>query len=97
VFLYLTVEENLASGGGDQLVGDRARALIARAPLIVFDESSLGLAPTILETTFGIVDIRRPVCIAYPIGNLEREVRVLLDHRDRRALPHRSGWQRRHS
>jgi branched-chain amino acid transport system ATP-binding protein len=36
------------------------RALMARPKLILFDEPSLGLAPTVVETTFGIIaDIRR--------------------------------------
>ena len=36
------------------------RALMARPRLILFDEPSLGLAPTVVETTFGIIaDIRR--------------------------------------
>jgi branched-chain amino acid transport system ATP-binding protein len=37
-----------------------ARALMARPRLILFDEPSLGLAPTVVETTFAIIaDIRR--------------------------------------
>ena len=36
------------------------RALMARPRLILFDEPSLGLAPTIVETTFRIIaDIHR--------------------------------------
>jgi branched-chain amino acid transport system ATP-binding protein len=36
------------------------RALMARPKLILFDEPSLGLAPTVVETTFAIIaDIRR--------------------------------------
>jgi branched-chain amino acid transport system ATP-binding protein len=36
------------------------RALMARPRLILFDEPSLGLAPTVVETTFAIIaDIRR--------------------------------------
>jgi branched-chain amino acid transport system ATP-binding protein len=36
------------------------RALMARPRLILFDEPSLGLAPTVVETVFGIIDgIRR--------------------------------------
>ena len=37
-----------------------ARALMSRPRLILFDEPSLGLAPALVETTFGIIaDIRR--------------------------------------
>src|SRR5207247_3872392 len=37
-----------------------ARALMARPRLILFDEPSLGLAPTVVEMTFAIIaDIRR--------------------------------------
>ena len=37
-----------------------ARALMARPRLILFDEPSLGLAPTVVETTFEIIaGIRR--------------------------------------
>ena len=36
------------------------RALMARPRLILFDEPSLGLAPTVVESVFGIIDgIRR--------------------------------------
>jgi branched-chain amino acid transport system ATP-binding protein len=36
------------------------RALMARPRLILFDEPSLGLAPTVVETVFGIIaDIRQ--------------------------------------
>jgi branched-chain amino acid transport system ATP-binding protein len=35
------------------------RALMARPRLVLFDEPSLGLAPTMVETTFSIIaDIR---------------------------------------
>jgi branched-chain amino acid transport system ATP-binding protein len=37
-----------------------ARALMARPRLILFDEPSLGLAPTVVEMTFAIIaDIRQ--------------------------------------
>ena len=46
--------------GGEQQMLAIGRALMARPKLILFDEPSLGLAPTIVETTFAIIaDIRR--------------------------------------
>jgi branched-chain amino acid transport system ATP-binding protein len=46
--------------GGEQQMLAIGRALMARPRLILFDEPSLGLAPTVVETTFGIIaDIRR--------------------------------------
>ena len=46
--------------GGEQQMLAIGRALMGRPRLILFDEPSLGLAPTVVETTFGIVaDIRR--------------------------------------
>jgi branched-chain amino acid transport system ATP-binding protein len=46
--------------GGEQQMLAIAHALMARPRLILFDEPSLGLAPTVVETTFAIIaDIRR--------------------------------------
>ena len=46
--------------GGEQQMLAIGRALMARPRLILFDEPSLGLAPTLVESTFQIVaDIRR--------------------------------------
>jgi branched-chain amino acid transport system ATP-binding protein len=46
--------------GGEQQMLAIGRALMARPRLILFDEPSLGLAPTVVERTFGIIaDIRR--------------------------------------
>ena len=46
--------------GGEQQMLAIGRALMARPRLILVDEPSLGLAPTVVETVFGIIDgIRR--------------------------------------
>ena len=46
--------------GGEQQMLAIGRALMARPRMILFDEPSLGLAPTVVETTFAIIaDIRR--------------------------------------
>jgi branched-chain amino acid transport system ATP-binding protein len=46
--------------GGEQQMLAIGRSLMARPTLILFDEPSLGLAPTVVERTFGIIaDIRR--------------------------------------
>jgi branched-chain amino acid transport system ATP-binding protein len=46
--------------GGEQQMLAIGRALMARPRLILFDEPSLGLAPTVVETTFRIIaDIRQ--------------------------------------
>ena len=46
--------------GGEQQMLAIGRALMARPRLILFDEPSLGLAPTVVATTFAIIaDIRR--------------------------------------
>jgi len=46
--------------GGEQQMLAIGRALMARPRLILFDEPSLGLAPTVVEMTFAIIaDIRR--------------------------------------
>jgi branched-chain amino acid transport system ATP-binding protein len=41
--------------GGEQQMLAIGRALMARPRLIMFDEPSLGLAPTVIETTFRII------------------------------------------
>jgi branched-chain amino acid transport system ATP-binding protein len=41
--------------GGEQQMLAIGRALMARPRLILFDEPSLGLAPTVVETTFRII------------------------------------------
>jgi branched-chain amino acid transport system ATP-binding protein len=49
--------------GGEQQMLAIGRALMTRPKLILFDEPSLGLAPTVVETTFDIIaDIRRQGC-----------------------------------
>jgi branched-chain amino acid transport system ATP-binding protein len=46
--------------GGEQQMLAIGRSLMARPKVILFDEPSLGLAPTVVETTFAIIaDIRR--------------------------------------
>jgi branched-chain amino acid transport system ATP-binding protein len=46
--------------GGEQQMLAIGRALMGRPRLILFDEPSLGLAPTVVERTFAIIaDIRR--------------------------------------
>ncbi|HEX3179600.1 MAG TPA: ABC transporter ATP-binding protein [Methylomirabilota bacterium] len=46
--------------GGEQQMLAIGRALMARPRLILFDEPSLGLAPTVVETTFAVIaEIRR--------------------------------------
>ena len=46
--------------GGEQQMLAIGRSLMARPRLILFDEPSLGLAPTVVETTFAIIaDIRK--------------------------------------
>ena len=62
-FPFLGERRRQAAGtlsGGEQQMLAIGRALMARPRLILFDEPSLGLAPTVVETTFGIIaDIRR--------------------------------------
>ncbi len=62
-FPVLTERRRQTAGtlsGGEQQMLAIARALMSRPRLILFDEPSLGLAPALVETTFGIIaDIRR--------------------------------------
>src|SRR3989442_9554566 len=46
--------------GGEQQMLAIARALMARPRLVMFDEPSLGLVPTLVETTFQIIAGIRP-------------------------------------
>jgi hypothetical protein len=92
VFLYLTVEKNLASGADDPQLLATGRAPSWRAPLIVFDESSLGLVPTIQETTFGIDDIRRQ-STTIPMVEQDADLALQIADRGRDAdRAHPSGW-----
>jgi branched-chain amino acid transport system ATP-binding protein len=62
-FPVLTERRRQTAGtlsGGEQQMLAIARALMSRPRLVLFDEPSLGLAPALVETTFGIIaDIRR--------------------------------------
>jgi len=62
-FPVLTERRRQTAGtlsGGEQQMLAIARALMSRPRLILFDEPSLGLAPALVETTFGVIaDIRR--------------------------------------
>jgi len=62
-FPVLTERRRQTAGtlsGGEQQMLAIARALMSRPRLILFDGPSLGLAPALVETTFGIIaDIRR--------------------------------------
>jgi branched-chain amino acid transport system ATP-binding protein len=62
-FPILAERRSQAAGtlsGGEQQMLAIGRALMARPRLILFDEPSLGLAPTVVESTFAIIqDIRR--------------------------------------
>jgi branched-chain amino acid transport system ATP-binding protein len=61
-FAILRERSRQAAGtlsGGEQQMLAIGRALMSRPRLILFDEPSLGLAPTLVETTFGII---RDIC-----------------------------------
>jgi len=67
--------------GGEQQMLAIGRALMARPRLILFDEPSLGLAPTVVETTFAIIaDIRRA---GTTILMVEQNARLALRMADR--------------
>jgi branched-chain amino acid transport system ATP-binding protein len=63
LFPILAERRRQAAGtlsGGEQQMLAIGRALMARPRLILFDEPSLGLAPTVVEATFAVIaDIRR--------------------------------------
>jgi len=67
--------------GGEQQMLAIGRALMARPRLIMFDEPSLGLAPTVVETTFAIIgDIRRS---GTTVLMVEQNARLALKMSDR--------------
>ena len=67
--------------GGEQQMLALGRALMSRPKLIMFDEPSLGLAPTVVERTFEIIrDIRASGITILMIEHVMQAVMTLCEH-----------------